>query len=471
MRKKKSGQVYTPDYLVCDILDTAGYYGKTILGKHVIDNSAGDGAFLQEIVKRYCKAFLSANHDRNLLKDNLQSYIHGIEIEPSEYLKCLENLNTVAKQFDISGVCWDVLCGDALKEKSFNGKMDYVVGNPPYVRVHNLQENYCQTKQFRFAQSGMADLYLVFFEVGFNMLATGGKLCYITPSSWLNSLAGKTLREYILQNGNLLELIDLEHFQAFDATTYTLISLFEKGCRHESFLYSVYDGPTRCKKHIEQLKLRQVFIDGEFYLAKSPALLLLQDIRTGIFPRRAVVKNGFATLADSVFINTKFTFVNHTIPVVKASTGKWYSAFYPYDNDGRPLTYNELCREKHVGEYLENNKHILLKGKSEQDATAWYLYGRTQAIKDVWHDKIAVNTCIKDVASIKINFAPKGNGVYSGLYIMSETNFDVIKKMLQSEDFLNYVKLLKKYKSGGYYTFSSKDLEVYLNYRLNQFYK
>lgn len=471
MRKKKSGQVYTPDYLMCDILDTAGYYGKTILGKHVIDNSAGDGAFLQEIVKRYCKAFLSANHDRNLLKDNLQSYIHGIEIEPSEYLKCLENLNTVAKQFDISGVCWDVLCGDALKEKSFNGKMDYVVGNPPYVRVHNLQENYCQTKQFRFAQSGMADLYLVFFEVGFNMLATGGKLCYITPSSWLNSLAGKTLREYILQNGNLLELIDLEHFQAFDATTYTLISLFEKGCRHESFLYSVYDGPTRCKKHIEQLKLRQVFIDGEFYLAKSPALLLLQDIRTGIFPRRAVVKNGFATLADSVFINTKFTFVNHTIPVVKASTGKWYSAFYPYDNDGRPLTYNELCREKHVGEYLENNKHILLKGKSEQDATAWYLYGRTQAIKDVWHDKIAVNTCIRDVASIKINFAPKGNGVYSGLYIMSETSCDVIKKMLQSEDFLNYVKLLKKYKSGGYYTFSSKDLEVYLNYRLNQFYK
>ena len=441
------------------------------MGKHVIDNSAGDGAFLQEIVKRYCKAFLSANHDRNLLKDNLQSYIHGIEIEPSEYLKCLENLNTVAKQFDISGVCWDVLCGDALKEKSFNGKMDYVVGNPPYVRVHNLQENYCQTKQFRFAQSGMADLYLVFFEVGFNMLATGGKLCYITPSSWLNSLAGKTLREYILQNGNLLELIDLEHFQAFDATTYTLISLFEKGCRHESFLYSVYDGPTRCKKHIEQLKLRQVFIDGEFYLAKSPALLLLQDIRTGIFPRRAVVKNGFATLADSVFINTKFTFVNHTIPVVKASTGKWYSAFYPYDNDGRPLTYNELCREKHVGEYLENNKHILLKGKSEQDATAWYLYGRTQAIKDVWHDKIAVNTCIRDVASIKINFAPKGNGVYSGLYIMSETSCDVIKKMLQSEDFLNYVKLLKKYKSGGYYTFSSKDLEVYLNYRLNQFYK
>ncbi len=470
MKNKKSGQVYTPDYLVCDILDTAGYYGD-ILSKHVIDNSAGDGAFLQEIVKRYCNAFLSVSYDRNLLKYNLGTYIHGIEIEPSEYLKCLENLNNVAKQFDISSVCWDVLCGDALKEKSFNGKMDYVVGNPPYVRVHNLQENYDLAKKFRFAQSGMTDLYLVFFEVGFNMLATGGKLCYITPSSWLNSLAGKTLREYVLHHCNMLELIDLGHFQAFDATTYTLISLFEKGCKHKSFLYSTYDGATRCKKQVEQLELRQIFIDREFYLAKSPALLLLRKIRTGVFPRHAVVKNGFATLADSFFIATQFAFTNNIIPVVKASTGKWYKAFYPYDKDGRPLTYEELCKDTYIREYLDNNKHILLKGKAEQSTKDWYLYGRTQAIKDVWRDKIAVNTCIKDIESIKINLASKGNGVYSGLYIISEASYDTIKTMLQSNDFLNYVKLLKKYKSGGYYTFSSKDLEVYLNYRLNQLYK
>ncbi len=34
------------------------------------------------------------------------------------------------------------------------------------------------------------------------------------------------------------------------------------------------------------------------------------------------------------------------------------------------------------------------------------------------------------------------------------------------EGFLDYVKLLKKYKSGGYYTFNSKDLELYLNFKL-----
>ena len=37
-------------------------------------------------------------------------------------------------------------------------------------------------------------------------------------------------------------------------------------------------------------------------------------------------------------------------------------------------------------------------------------------------------------------------------------------------DQVNYVKLLKNYKSGGYYTFASKDLEQYLNYKLSEKY-
>jgi len=42
-------------------------------------------------------------------------------------------------------------------------------------------------------------------------------------------------------------------------------------------------------------------------------------------------------------------------------------------------------------------------------------------------------------------------------------NFIVNK--LQNPEFLAYVKLLGKYKSGGYYAFSSKELENYLNWK------
>ncbi|MFG6319101.1 MAG: hypothetical protein K1W33_04465 [Clostridia bacterium] len=36
------------------------------------------------------------------------------------------------------------------------------------------------------------------------------------------------------------------------------------------------------------------------------------------------------------------------------------------------------------------------------------------------------------------------------------------------EEFGEYVSLLGKYKSGGYYTFSSKDVKTYLDYKIGK---
>ena len=93
LRIKHSGQVFTPDYLVADILDFCGYVeSPRILGKHIIDNSCGEGAFLCEIVGRYCRAFRAGNDDIALLKDELQTYIHGIEIDAGTYERCIDCL-------------------------------------------------------------------------------------------------------------------------------------------------------------------------------------------------------------------------------------------------------------------------------------------------------------------------------------------------------------------------------------------
>ena len=68
--------------------------------------------------------------------------------------------------------------------------------------------------------------------------------------------------------------------------------------------------------------------------------------------------------------------------------------------------------------------------------------------------------------NVKIEIVKAGCGLYSGLYIISELNipFEDIKNILKSEEFAKYVSLLKKYKSGGYYTFNSKDVQQYINY-------
>ena len=91
-------------------------------------------------------------------------------------------------------------------------------------------------------------------------------------------------------------------------------------------------------------------------------------------------------------------------------------------------------------------------------------------MKDVSRKKYAINTIIKDKNSIKLEKVSEGKGLYSGLYILSEIEFEEIQKLVISNEFIDYIKSLKNYKSGGYYTFASKDLEHYLNFKLSKKY-
>ena len=465
---KRSGQVFTPLHIVTCMLDYCGYVGDNVLRRHIIDNSCGDGAFLCEAVERYCRCYLARKNSVEGLRAELEQYVHGIEIDEKAWSNCLFNLDNVAAGFGVKGVRWDVINADTLTVTHFDGLMDYVVGNPPYVRVHNLAENYTAVKAFYFANGGMTDLYLVFFEIGLRMLSPRGRLCYITPSSWLSSLAATNMRRYLSGHANLIGIIDLEHYQPFAATTYTLIALMDRQGSHSHVDYCVYDETAHDKRHVDSIALKDMCIGDAFYIADSGSLASLNDILTSHSKPYVKVKNGFAPLSDKVFISDELPFSEFTIPVIKASTGKWSRCFFPYDKAGKPLPKEQIFGVKAVAQYLEAHKRALLKGKTEAESPCWYLYGRTQALKDVNVSKLAISTIIKDKQSIKLNIAGAGTGVYSGLYVVSDTPVDEIRQLIISDDFVNYVMTLKEYKSGGYYTFNSRALETYLNYRITE---
>lgn len=128
------------------------------------------------------------------------------------------------------------------------------------------------------------------------------------------------------------------------------------------------------------------------------------------------------------------------------------------------LPPNIALAEPEVAKYFDKHKTELLKGRN--DYPTFYEFGRTQALTDVWKDKIAINTLLRTQNDLKIESVKPGEGVYSGLYIVSslKISIDDIKKILISNDFAKYVSLLKKYRSGGYYTFNSKDLQQYINH-------
>lgn len=475
---KKNGEVFTPNFLVEIILDSINYNNSNILKKHIIDNSCGQGAFLCKIVKRYFIAAKQNNLTNYQIEKDLSNYIHAIEINPHYYKICIEKLNTlsVSLGLNVKNIIWDILQADSLLIDKFDGKMDFVVANPPYVRVHNLikenKQNYERLKiRFNFLEQGMADLYLAFYQKGFEMLKANNKeskLVYITPNSWLTSLSGLNLRKYIVERKNLVSLIDLGHLQPFaPITTYSLIGIFNSSI-NDKFTYFQLNNLYSLNK-IDNLTIDKISINNNFYLGTNKELEKLKkflECKTKLVE----VKNGFATLNDKVFIKNQlkdFNFFQYLILAIKASTGKAYVAFFPYLN-GKAISKEKLFENKEIAKYLIENKNTLLKNTNNFN---WYLYGRNQAIKDVYENKIAISSIIKNIDDLKLTYAPQKVGVFGGLYIKAKKNyalnFNLIEKILKSNEFFQYVQNLRKYKKGGFYTFNSKDLEKFLNYKLS----
>lgn len=466
---KQNGVVYTPENLVKSILDISGYLGPKILGKHVIDNSCGDGAFLKEIVTRYSNEYIKSNNNIFViedLKNDLQKYIHGIEINNIEAEKCQNNLNIICNNIGLFNVNFDIMNANSLEVTKYNGKMDFVIGNPPYVRVHNLKENFQYIKKQKFTMAGMTDLYIIFYEIGINMLNESGILCYINPSSVFNSLAGLEFRKYVIEQKLITDVVDLKHFQPFEnITTYTAIIKLDKLNSKKTIKYSLFDEKSMKTILVDNLEYNEFQLDDKFYFGSKKDLKEFRKIiETEISEKKIEVKNGFATLADSIFIKEEFSFSSKFIyKILKGSKSSWKQVIYPYDKNSKVIDFNLF--EFELQEYLNLFKKELMK-RSLDKGSLWYAFGRSQAVKDFWKNRIAVNTLIRFKNDIRIVLLKPGEGIYSGLYVVGNIDYDWLYEKLSAEKFVNYVKILGKYKSGGYYTFSSSDLKKYIVYNI-----
>lgn len=452
MNEKNLGQVFTPQQIVCDMLDLVGYSTNSDLSSlKIIDNSCGNGAFLEEVVIRIIKKY--SLEAKKIIEQN----VFGIELDEKAYNDCIYKLNEVCKSYNIIDVNWNIVNENTLHIfETYKNQFDIVIGNPPYVRIHNTSEN---LKQFNFCNNGMTDLYIAFYEVGISMLNETGKLCYINPSSIFNSKASKTLRKFLIVNNLISKVIDFKHKQLFDKiTTYSCILLLDKNNNNQ-----VIDFSNSFQKFIK-LKYKEFYFNDNFYFSLDKnKLLLLKDIFSNTIRSNVEVKNGAATLCDDFFIKDEFDFnSNQIIDILKASTSKQKKCLFPYNfNNIKPMDLDEFDVE--TKEYFLENETIL-KRRSCDDKEKWWLFGRSQSINDFNKKKISINTTIKDLSSLKINNVNTKTLVYSGLYMININNN--IVNIIKNQNFIDYISLLSKYKAGGYYTFSSKDLKMYIDYYL-----
>ncbi len=186
-KHKTLGQVFTPLWIITEILDLVGYTNQDILNKYILEPSSGDGAFLIEIVDRYINISLDAKIEISEIKKGLEKYIYGVELDQVEYAKSIQSLNQlVSEKLNINeNLNWKIFNQNTFDfYKHHLTHFDFIVGNPPYIRIHNLDPTTRNIlkQDFTFSE-GTIDIYLSFFEMGLKMLKENGYLGYITPNS------------------------------------------------------------------------------------------------------------------------------------------------------------------------------------------------------------------------------------------------------------------------------------------------
>lgn len=107
---------------------------------------------------------------------------------------------------------------------------DVVLGNPPYVRQELLtayKDHWSQT--FEKTYDGVADLFVYFFERGYQQLKPGGRLGFIVSNKWLRGGYAEKLRTLFAKDCTIETLVDFGHAPVFpDADAFPCIITLRK---------------------------------------------------------------------------------------------------------------------------------------------------------------------------------------------------------------------------------------------------
>lgn len=110
------------------------------------------------------------------------------------------------------------------------GGFDVVIGNPPYVRMEHLKPIKPYLAEHYVVADDRTDLYAYFFEKGVQILKPGGRLGYISSSTFFKTGSGENLRTFLGDGVGIEDVVDFGDVQVFEGvTTYPAILTLRKG--------------------------------------------------------------------------------------------------------------------------------------------------------------------------------------------------------------------------------------------------
>lgn len=489
-----TGAVYTPKNVRRAILQRVlGNKSDDELSRiRIADISCGCGGFLMDAAqwvhhktgKKYSEIFRE-----NIFGIDIQDYA----IERTKILLSLLALSEGHDEdFEFNLLCRDTLdfaCKDW--DARYTG-FDIVVGNPPYVCSRNLLEDtHAKLRAYEVCSSGHPDLYIPFFQIATDMLNDGGRLGYITMNTFMRSVNGRAVRKYFSRNRYAISIVDFRGYQVFESkNTYTCLFYLDKLHGTETLRYAV-DEKGALSENIQFDSIPFENMDDEKGWTLNDFNVTTAIEAVGIqIKDYCPSRHGIATLSNDTYIfkpvdeNKKcYIFENkgvryyiergiccdivnpNKLNSIDDLESIYEKVIYPYHiENGRAVIYtpSEMRNLFPMAyEYLRARKNILLerdKGNTS-DYPQWYAYGRTQSLVmprfKLFFPKFA-NKALRCIICDAPNLL-----LYNGLAFINtdKRKLLILKAIIESELFWNYVRANGKPYSSGYYSLSGVDIK------------
>jgi adenine-specific DNA-methyltransferase len=402
------GEVFTRRWIVELILDLVGYTeDKDLAARRLVEPSCGTGAFLVPVVERLIASCRRHGRELGTIGPAVRAFDlldANAELARKAAAQRLEEAGLDRVTAEEVTSTW-VATGDFLLADHEVRSADFVVGNPPYIRLEGVPRRLMEAyRQMCPTMRGRSDIYVGFIERGLDLLRPGGVLGYICADRWMRNQYGAALREVISGSYAVDTVITMHDVEAFehDVSAYPAIVVLKNEAQGRATVVDASSGfgesdaakvaawATKPRRRalaapaFEASRVDRWFEGRDLWptgSAKQLALIAdlearfppLQDPRTG-----TRVGIGVATGCDDVYITTDPERVesDRLLPLLQAadtSTGapNWNGSYLvnPWNAEGLV----DLDRFPRLESYLEGNaRRLRARHVARQRPSQWY---------------------------------------------------------------------------------------------------
>ncbi len=127
--------------------------------------------------------------------------------------------------------------------RSLKRGFDVVIGNPPYIDSENMTNTNPKLREYIQATFSMTkgnwDIYIAFYEKGFQLLNNNGVLTYITPDKWISKPFGDAMR--LQTTNNIYSILKAGRDIFESANVDAIVSLFTNIPQEQLHIYHIVE--------------------------------------------------------------------------------------------------------------------------------------------------------------------------------------------------------------------------------------